>query len=192
MPASKEIAVLLAAIDENLDNAGKLSSRLTREQFNWHSEPGRWSIAQNFAHLNIVNGRDLTVLEHAIEDGRARGLTAEGPFRYALFGRKFAASQDLPVKGKFKAPKSFVPPPEADLKETIAEYTRIAGEVRRLALAADGLDLARIKIKLGALPAPLRAILKMQLGPRFTLLVNHDRRHVWQAGQVRSHKAFPK
>jgi hypothetical protein len=192
MPASKEIAVLLVAIDENLDNAGKVTSGISREQFNWRPEPGRWSIAQNFAHLNIVNSRDLTALDHAIKDGRANGITAEGPFRYALFGRKFAASQDLPVKGKFKAPKTFVPPPEADLKETIAEYSRIAGEVRGLALAADGLDLARIKIKLSALPAPLRAILKMQLGPRFTLLINHDRRHVWQAGQVRSHQAFPK
>jgi hypothetical protein len=191
MPA-KEIAVLLAAIDENLENAGKVTGGLSREQFNWRPEPGRWSIAQCLAHLNIVNNNDIASIETAIADGRARGLTGEGPFSFSLLGRKFAASQDLPVKGKFKAPKSLSPPSEADPKQTLGEYCRISSEIRRLAVASDGLDLARIKVRLGALPAPLRAILKMQLGPRFTLLTNHDRRHLWQAGQVRSQSAFPK
>lgn len=192
MTAGSEIANLVAAIDTNLSNAERVTSGLTREQFNWRSEPGRWSIGQCLAHLNIANGLDLGVMDAAIAGGRARGLTGKGPFRYAYFSRKFAESQDLPVKSKFKAPKSFSPPPEVDLEKTFGEYRRNVQELRRLVVAAEGLDLARVKVHLSAFPAPLRAICRMPLGARFLLLTNHDRRHLWQAGEVRKHPMFPR
>jgi len=192
MSAGNEIATLTAAIDANSANADEVTRGLSRDQFNWRAEPGRWSIAECLTHLNIVNSVDLAPIEQVIESGRARGITASGPFRYGFLSSKFVASQDLPVKRKFKAPKVFVPPPQADPEKTIGEYRRIAGEVRRLVLAANGLDLARLKVDLGALPAPLRAIFKMPLGARFALIANHDRRHLWQAGEVRKHPMFPK
>jgi DinB superfamily len=192
MPAASPIPTLIAAIDENLSSAQDVTSGLSPGQFNWRTEPGRWSIAQCLTHMNIVNNTDLDAIEAAIADGKARGLTGTGPFRYGFLSNKFVASQDLPIKTKFKAPKNFVPPVEANLEDTAAEYTRIARELRRLVLASEGLDLARIKTRLGALPPPLRSIVKMPLGARFQLLVNHDRRHLWQAGEVRRHAMFPR
>jgi hypothetical protein len=191
MSAGSPIAALIEAIDDNLHSAQDLTRGLSPEQFNWRTEPGRWSIAQCLAHLNIVNNTDLDSIEAAIADGKARGLTGNGPFRYGFLSNKFVASQDLPIKTKFKAPKNFIPPVEADLENTAAEYTRISCELRRLVLASEGLDLARIKTRLGALPPPLRTLVKMPLGARFQLLVNHDRRHLWQAGEVRKHTMFP-
>jgi len=189
--AGNPIALLIEAIDRNLAGAQDVTLGLSREQFNWRMEPGRWSIAQCLTHLNIVNSKDLGSIEEAIAAGKARGLTGKGPFRYGFLSGKFVASQDLPIKTKFKAPKNFIPPAEADLEKTAAEYNRIARELRRLVLASEGLDLARIKTRLGALPAPLRSIVKMPLGARFQLIVNHDRRHLWQAGEVRKHALFP-
>jgi hypothetical protein len=186
------IATLVDAIDRNLAGAQDVTRGLSGEQFNWRAEPGRWSIAQCLTHLNIVNSKDLGSIEEAIAAGKARGLTGEGPFRYGFLSSKFVASQDLPVKTKFKAPKNFIPPAQADLEKTPVEYSRIARELRRLVLASAGLDLARVKTRLGALPAPLRSIVKMPLGARFQLLVNHDRRHLWQAGEVRKHALFPR
>jgi hypothetical protein len=77
------------------------------------------------------------------------------------------------------------------MEATLAEYRRISGELRRLTLDADGLHLARIKVALAALPAVFRAIVRMPLGGQLLLTTTHDRRHLWQAEQVRNHPSFP-
>src|SRR5262249_12800125 len=151
MPVNEDLAILIQEIDANLSHLETITARLSREQFNWRPEPEQWSIAQCVTHLNIVNSGDLAPLANAIEQGRSSGQLGEGPFQYGFLSRKFVASMDLPIKRKFKAPKSYVPPPDADPADAIGEYRRISGELRRLALSANGLDLARVKTKLPAL-----------------------------------------
>jgi hypothetical protein len=189
---NQDTAVLIEAIDTNLRTAEQVASHLSRQQFNWRSEPGRWSIAQCLGHLNILSVLDLAPLDALISDGHERGIIREGPFHYGYLSRKFAASQDLPVKSKFKAPKKFAAPSDMELSSTVAEYRRVNREIRRLVLAADGLDWSGLKIGMSAMPGPMRALFRMPLGARLALLVNHDRRHLWQAGQVRAHADFPK
>jgi hypothetical protein len=48
-----------------------------------------------------------------------------------------------------------------------------------------------VKTILPVLPALLRPFVKMPLGARFALITAHDRRHLWQAEQVRNHASFP-
>jgi len=186
-----DLAVLVTEIDANLSHAESLTAGLSREQFNWRSEPGRWSIGQCLAHLNTVNGGDLTALQQAIEAGKARSQTGEGPFTYGFLSRKFVASMEPPAKRRFEAPKYYEPPPDVDPAQTLAEYRRVSGEIRKLVQSAAGLDLVRVKTTMPALPAPLRAMIKMPLGARFELIAAHDRRHLWQADQVRNHAGFP-
>lgn len=191
MAITSDLAMLVSEIDANLSHAETITHGLTNAQFNWSPEPGRWSIAQCFAHLNMVNGPEPVALKAAIDGALRHKLTGEGPFTYGMFSRKFIESQDLPIKKKFKAPKYYVPPPDAELDKTTAEYRGILAEVRKLALSARGLHLSRVKTILPALPAILRPILKMPLGARLALLTAHDRRHLWQAEQVRQHHQFP-
>jgi hypothetical protein len=191
MAMNEDLAILIAEMDANLSHLGSITARLSRDQFNWRPDTGRWSIGECVSHLNIVNAGDIAPLRTAIERGRARGLTGAGPYRYGSISRKFIASMDLPVKRKFKAPKTYMPPGEAEPESAIAEYARVNAELRKLALSADGLDLARVKTDLPALPAALRMFVKMALGARLTVLTTHDRRHLWQAEQVRQHGRFP-
>ena len=51
---------------------------------------------------------------------------------------------------------------------------------------ADGLDLARVKVV-----SPFVRTMKLGLGPCFQFLLAHERRHLWQAWQVRNCDAFP-
>jgi hypothetical protein len=95
------------------------------------------------------------------------------------------------VKKKFTAPKAFLPPADIDPHSTLAEYRRISTELKRLSREADGLHLARVKIEMPALPAVLRAFVKMPLGGQLLLTTTHDRRHLWQAEQVRNDSSFP-
>ncbi len=191
MAMSEDLAILIVEMDANVSHLESITAGLSREQFNWRPETGRWSIGECVSHLNIVNAGDIAPLRGAIERGRARGLTGEGPYRYGSLSRKFIASMDLPVKKKHKAPKSYVPPADAEPESTIAEYARVAAELRKLAVSANGLDLARVKTEMPALPRPLRPFVKMALGARLTLITTHDRRHLWQAEQVRHHGQFP-
>jgi DinB family protein len=183
--------MLVIEIDANLSHTESITNGLTREQFQWRPEPGRWSIGECFAHLNVTNSFALRAIQTGIAKGRASGKTGQGPFQYGFLSRKFIASQDLPVKKKFRAPKGFLPPADIDMDATLAEYRRISGELRRLTRDADGLDLARVKVTLAALPAVFRAIVRMPLGGQLQLTTTHDRRHLWQAEQVRNHPAFP-
>jgi hypothetical protein len=183
--------VLITEVFANVSHAESLTAGLSNEQFNWRSQPGRWSMAQNLAHLNAVNGGDLAALRTAVEVGRSRYLTGEGPFTYGLLSRKFVAAAEPPVRRKRKAAKCYEPTTEADLATTLAEYRRISGEIRQWLQAAAGLDLARVKTSLPALAWGWRAIFKMPLGARFALLAAHDRRHLWQAEEVRKHPDFP-
>ena len=100
MSAGNEITNLTTAIDANSASADEVTRGLSREQFNWRSEPGVWSIAECLTHLNIVNSLDLAPIEQVIEAGRARGITGDGPFRYGFLSTKFVASQDLPIQIK--------------------------------------------------------------------------------------------
>jgi hypothetical protein len=186
------VAQFLQEFDANVERARRVAGGLSRSQFNWRPEPGRWSIGQCLSHLNVVNGQDIGPIEEAISRARARGIAGEPPFRYGPLSRRFIESMEPPVRSRMKAPKSYQPPAEADPETTLAEYLRIADRLRSLIAASEGIDLRRAKTSLPALPPLLRAIVRMPLGARFAVVAAHDRRHLWQAEQVRVHPGFPK
>jgi len=189
MRLDPDIAMVITEIDANLSHAESITHGLTREQFQWRPAPGRWSIGENFAHLNVTNGFALGAIETGI--AKARDKKGEGPFQYGFLVRKFIASQEPPVTKKYSAPKTFLPPADIDPDATLSEYRRISAELKRLTREANGLHLARVKIEMPVLPAVLRAFVKMPLGGQLLLTTTHDRRHLWQAEQVRNDPAFP-
>lgn len=191
MPIGEDLAILVQELDANVSHVESITSRLSREQFNWRPGTGQWSIGECIGHLNVVKAGDLAPISSAIESGRARGITGDGPFTYGSISRKFIASMDLPIKKKHKAPQVYRPPAEADPAQTVAEFRRLNAELRRLTLSANGLDLRRVKTAMPAFPPPLRWFVKMPLGARLTVIATHDRRHLWQAEQVRNHAQFP-
>ncbi len=45
---------------------------------------------------------------------------------------------------------------------------------------AEGIDLARVKVR-----SPVLWLLRLSLGQWFALIAGHQKRHLWQAGQVK-------
>jgi len=171
---------------ENIqEDAEELTAVLDDAQFNWRPSPKHWSISECLAHLNLVNAKDLPIISDEIQRGHASGLTASGPFRYGAFNRWFVGFMDAPPKFKVPAPKIYIPPAGHRKDEVLPEFLRIHNEILDLLAKANGLDLARIKV-----PSPAGPF-KFSLGPRFALIASHDRRHLWQAWQVRKHPNFP-
>lgn len=159
---------------------------LTDDQFNWTPAPGRWSMAQCFDHLNVTNRKMIESIEAASRQGRAAGKLSDGPFVYGFLARWFLNTLQPPVKRKFGAPAKFQPGARKSLSETKAEWERVHDKVVELIHGSNGLDLAKIKV-----PSPAASWLKYPLGAAFWVLTTHDKRHLWQARNVRNEKAFP-
>ena len=179
----EEYARQIEAIKED---ARDLLKDLSDEQFNWQPAPGHWSIAECLDHL-AVTGHELSKnISEAIADARSRGLLGRGPFRYGVIGNMIVRSMEPPVKMKFKAPKIFRPREGQSLEEVARDFFAVQDEVLRLIREANGINLARAKVT-----SPVTNLLKLSLGQAFSLVATHERRHLWQARQVRTHPAFP-
>jgi len=171
---------------ENIkEDASELSAPLTDSQFNWRPSPKKWSISECLVHLNLTDGLDLAGMAAEIEHGHAAGITAKGPFRYGVFSRIFIRYTEPPPKIRIKAPQAYVPPAGHLKDRVVPEFLSIHDRLLGLIVQSNGLDLARIKV---GTPIPR---IRFSLGQRFALITAHDRRHLWQAWEVRKHPNFP-
>jgi hypothetical protein len=168
------------------EDARDLLAGLSETQFNWAPAPGQWSIGECLDHLNVTNRELIKPLRAAINDARARGLTAQGPFRHGWLVNKFVRSMEPPVKRKFKAPAIFRPRPELSVIEVSREFFEVQDEVRQLIEEANGINLARVKIA-----SPVSRFIKYSIGQAFDLIATHERRHLWQAREVKTQRSFP-
>lgn len=186
MPLHPDLEDLRAQFSAIEDDATRLLEGVSDAQFNWRPAPGQWSIGECLAHLNVVDGADLDPLARAVIDARAKGLTATGPFRYSRLAAWFVTKMEPPAKMKVKAPALYQPRPDQSASTVIAEFQRIHARLGEIVAMADGLDLARVKV-----PTPIAQWIRFSLTPRLRLLAAHDRRHLWQAHEVRRHPSFP-
>jgi hypothetical protein len=167
-------------------DATGLMSGLSEAQFNWQPGPGRWSMAGCFDHLNKSAAQlFIPSIDAAIADARSQGLKSNGPFVYSAFERWLVKTNDAPPKIRFKAPKPFQPPPSKPIDVVREEFLRWQDELGKRLRDADGLDLRRARHKS---PIPL---VKWSLGGFFQMMLAHERRHTFQARQVRQNPAFP-
>lgn len=156
---------------------------LTEEQLNWHAEQGSWSILDCLQHLNVGVTETLPAFDRSIAQGRAKGQLAKGPFRYSWFARMLVASMEPPPKFRMRAPRLIRVAPAAGRRsaEVVPEFLRVRDQLAERVRQADGLDLARVR-----LISPVNRLLRMPLGGYFNFILAHERRHLWQARNVRN------
>lgn len=162
-----------------------LVAGLSEESFNRRPGEDRWSIAECIDHLVTTGRRVLPRMEAAVSDARARGWTAEPPFRYGRLGNWFVRAigdARLPPRNRLKAPRLYRPQasPERQIRPTMEEFVALQSDFVELIQRADGLDLARIKIA-----SPVTRLLRLSLGQWLDGMSGHQRRHLWQAAQVK-------
>lgn len=165
----------------------RLVDALTLEQFNWRPDASTWSIAECIDHLNQTAAEYQPALRQAIEKGWAKNKVGRGPFKHGFVMRWFKSQMEPPPKNRFKAPKSFLPPKEPKPVSTVREsFLSYQETFEELLEQANGLHLTRVRMGSPALP-----LLRMSIGAVFAIMAAHERRHLWQANQVRQHPDFP-
>src|SRR5258705_1330825 len=163
-----------------------VTAGLTDAQLNWHSAEGTWSILDCLEHLNVSVTKTLPAFDRSISDGRERGQTSNGPFRYGWFARMIAGSMEPPPKWRMRSPKLIRVAPASTRRsaELLPEFARVRDQLGERVRQADGLDLARVR-----LTSPVNRLLPLPLGTYFNFILAHDPHHLWQARNVRNRLA---
>jgi hypothetical protein len=181
-----EIADLRHQFISIRSDASELVSGLKESQFNWRPNPQSWSMAECLLHLNMVGERYAKELEKVLEDPRVRARTGRGPFEHGPFARWMLAGTEPPPKSKSKAPRSFRPAYGQPLNAVMPTFFHLQDRLVRLVEQSDGLHLHKIRV-----PAPGMGPVRFNLHSTFSWIAAHERRHLWQARQVRQQPAFP-
>ncbi len=174
-------------LDNATADAGQLLDGLTAEQVNFRPAHGGWSVGECVSHLNVGIRAVLPALDQAIATARAQGRTGTGPFRYGWIARWAVRSAEPPVRRRFRTFPVFEP--DAGGHEAAAllrEFTAARTALRERLARAEGLDWRRFRVV-----SPASRMFRLPFGAYVAFLLAHDRRHLWQARQVRNDSAFP-
>ena len=160
--------------------ADAIAARVNDEEFVWQPDTGRrWSIALCLDHLAVANAVYGAAIGEAIERAHAAGWTRTGPGAPGFFGRKFIDSLEPPVRRRTSAPKKIQPRPITSREQILAAYHQAHDDVRRLIRDASTIDTNRATFR-----NPFIGLVRVKVSTGFQVIAAHDRRHLWQAGQV--------
>jgi len=185
--AASDLQQFRAQVGQVKQQALGLVEGLSDQAFQWRPGPRRWSIAECFEHLNLTVELYLPGMERAIETAQARGWRSNDAVRLGWLGRWMIDTIEPPAKRRFKAPGAFRPQRILPLSEAMPRFMKLRDELEERLRKAEGLDLQRAKIRSPAMP-----LVRFSLGETFAIVTTHDRRHLWQAGQVKQSADFPR
>lgn len=155
---------------------------LSEDQINWHPAEGAWSIAECIAHLNKANSLYIPNLEAGFAHARQMQWFARGGnVRAGFLERWFANRQEPPYRLRVKAPAKFRPSAGRYERDAIlAQWVAIHQRLLELIRSDSDLDWNKVKIV-----SPVASWLKISAIGVFAIIAAHDRRHLWQAEQIR-------
>jgi hypothetical protein len=183
-----DIAQLLSEFEQIERATEDLLAGLDEEQFNWVPASGGWSIAQCFDHINRSNAPYLARLGPAIASARGAGRRPRGPLSSSIVGRWFVASLEPPVRTRTRSPRKIRPMAVRLHKaEVWPAFVRLHGQLAALLREGADVDLNRARFL-----NPLIGVVPMRASTGFRIIAAHDRRHLWQATNIRRTSGFPK
>jgi hypothetical protein len=176
-----ELLGLLDAVAACEREATRLVADLSDEEVNWQQTPGQsWSVAQCLEHLTLMNEFYLRGFAPLVDQARQKGI---GPFNglsSSAVGRWFVRSQEPPVKRRMKAPAQVVPASNLRRDGLVDKFVRSHDLYRAIVQTAGDVDISRVKG-----PNPFFKAVKMRVSTVLQIIPAHDRRHLWQAGNVK-------
>ncbi len=181
-----DIQSMLDQIEVIKADGRAVTAGLTDDQLNWHPTEDSWSILDCLEHLNVGVTKTLPAFDRSIAEGRGKGQFSGGPFRYGWFARMVAKSMEPPPKWRMRSPKLIRVAPASTRRSTdvLPEFARVRDQLGERVRQADGLDLAHVR-----LISPVNRLLRVPLGTYFNFILAHERRHLWQARNVRNRLA---
>lgn len=173
-----ELQQLLDQIDACERRAEVLVGDLDDATVNWRPPTGGWSVAQCLHHLAVINEfylRDcLTPVQQAPRGTRFSNLSP------TPLGLWFVSSLEPPVRIKMRARSDVQPAPSLSRNDLIPTYKRSHDAYRTLVQASADVDINRVIV-----PNPFFPRIRMRMSTILLVVPAHDRRHLWQAENVK-------
>ena len=179
LPLAKAVELAEAALAVDHE-AKRLCAGLTEEQLSWNPRPGKWSVAENLAHLRTTTEVFLPAVDAALEASRIMGLHSEGPFALSPFGRLIVWRMDARPVIKMRAPKPLRPRLLGSAGSELEHFLTSQAAVRQRIAQAQGLDLTAWRFS-----SPVASYFRVNLLEFFSAFNAHSRRHLYQADNVR-------
>ena len=171
---------MLEEVETELSEATSRAWQLVRSTdgriFTVRPTPRDWSAAECLAHLSLSTEQFLPVLQKAIEDAHAKGLTSTRKPAMDVIGRTLRWFLEPPIRKRVKTAGRFVPRSARAKAEAFGEFAALQSKLVDAMHAAEGLDMRKIKIA-----SPFDRRVKYNLYSAFRILIAHQRRHLWQA-----------
>jgi hypothetical protein len=158
----------------------RLASDLTEAQFHAPSLTGGWSVAYCIEHLILTGHAFLLKWEQALKDAAARQLYGTGPFPYRWWYRIILGALQPPYTIKTKTTWPLTPCSRQSIDGTLRHFSTMHRALTRSIGLSVGVDAGRARVQ-----SPFVSWIWYPLGFSFDLALTHERRHVWQAWQVR-------
>lgn len=189
MPLPPDVARIIDDIDDIEARVRRLTEPLTPSQLNWQPDGGRgWSIAQCLDHLRVTGDLYLPALEEAAALARERGWKRRGPLELrGLLARWFVRQLEPPPRRRLRAPAKMQPASILDPEAVLAGYFAALHRYRAFVQETADLDLHRVRYRNPA----ARNLRIFTVAAGLFIMAAHERRHVWQAEQVRQAPGFP-
>ena len=177
-----DLDALVNAFDVNEREARQIVHDLDEPAGTWRTEPGSWSVAECLDHLAVGNRVYLAAMDPSAAKAREAARLRRGPAVPGLIGGWFVRSLEPPVGSwrKLRAPRTIVPRPSPPLADAAAAFFASHAQVLQFLRTYAGIDLAGVRF-----PNPFIRGIRFSLATGLHVLAAHERRHLWQAWNVR-------
>lgn len=177
---------LIAELERQCSQVQAITSELGDAALNWQPNGGKgWSVLQCLDHLLLMNRKYERALRDAVANNRDQLEPRKVPIQPSgWFMRWYIGTEEPPPKFKVPAPKKIKPPSNltgaivdefCSMQRQLADFVREWGEA----------DLGDLRVKDPIVPLHLTA------DTQLVLIALHNRRHLWQAEQVKKSAGFP-
>lgn len=177
-----DIRALDAQLATTGEDAAAVVAGLSEEAGAWRPAAGVWSVAECLDHLATADRVYLAAMSPAAARARAAGRWRRGPATPGPIGGWFARMLEPPARPlrKAKAPRKIQPRRAPPLAAAYADFSAAHRDAIAFLHENADLDLARIRF-----PNPFVPGVRFSLATGLHVIASHERRHLWQAWNVR-------
>jgi DinB superfamily len=176
----------VAELERQSAQAQQMAGGLSESALNWQPDGGKsWSVAQCLDHLAIMNRMYVKALQDAVAGNRDQLEPRKDPIQPSgWFTRLFISYEEPPPKIKLPAPRKISPP--SNLTNCVIEdFKAVQKELIDFMREWGDANLGDLRVKDPLFP------LHNTADTELLIIAAHNRRHLWQAEQVKSMTGFP-
>jgi hypothetical protein len=180
-----QLTAIVAQLEEAQQRLHQLEARTRADRWAARADPGRWSVGECIAHLNLTSKAFLPRLRQAFADPKFANRSAPRRYRrdfggwiVSLFVGDLPRIGGRPL-GSVSTKAQFVPGGDLDREMVVAEFNTLQHELIQLTRAADGKPLDQMRIV-----SPFDARLSYNAYSCLVILPRHQQRHLSQAEHV--------